>query len=145
MVDVDLIRKKASVENGRRYFEERFGPVDHDPVAVLRLRKTAQADLELLKIAAWCEDGDSLRTYEELGGEFDKEAFGQPMFQAPSVSMPGTTAQPKPPGSMAGPKPMSVGPQGGAGQPQTGAPQQPNATVGTPKPPQGVTGQQTGA
>jgi hypothetical protein len=66
--DIELIRKVASVENGRRYFADRFGSVEHDAVALLRIKQAAAADQGLLKIAAWCSKNDTLNVYEALGG-----------------------------------------------------------------------------
>ena len=64
---VSLIRKTASIERGRRTVEN-LGSVE--PVAVVRMHKAAQADRDLMKIAAWCE-GDALSNYEALGGNKD--------------------------------------------------------------------------
>ncbi len=69
-VDVSLIRKLAALENGRRFIAER-DQVDFNPVVVARMQKAAQADQELLKIAAWSSTGDSLEMYELLGGTFE--------------------------------------------------------------------------
>jgi hypothetical protein len=67
-MNVELIRKVASRDNGQRYLEERFAEKQICPYAVINLQKAASADVELLKIAAWLE-GDALENYELLGGQ----------------------------------------------------------------------------
>lgn len=79
MDDIELIRKLASAETGRRYLEERFAPVE-DPYVIAHLQKAASADQELLSLAAWAagDTHDALENYEALGGEF-KEARARPL------------------------------------------------------------------
>lgn len=75
-MDIDSIRKAASLESGRRFLESYGEPVV-DAVAVLCEQKMAQADDPgLARLAAWAADGDPIRMYEELGGTFDSQPIG---------------------------------------------------------------------
>ena len=69
---IDLIRKEAAAELGRRYLEERFGPKAHSPLATVSLKKAASAtNKRLLRAAAWVSGGgDALEMYELLGGTY---------------------------------------------------------------------------
>jgi hypothetical protein len=104
-MDIDYIRKKASLDQGRRYLEDS----EFDAAAVVMLHKAAAAENRDLLIIAGMLPGDTMENYEELGGTFRKEAIGAPMFQAGGVGQtpraPGTptiaTNVPKPPGAMA--------------------------------------------
>jgi hypothetical protein len=73
-MNIEQIRKLAAVERGRRLFEP--VPVELDPVAITLMQKAAQvADPGLLFVASQFE-GDTLETYERLGGTYkqaDKE------------------------------------------------------------------------
>lgn len=82
-VPVDMIRKQASLERGRRAFES-YGEGQVDIVGSVRLAKMAFADPELLSIASWCSVGDTFDMYEVLGGEFTKEAIS-PAFVSKAV------------------------------------------------------------
>ena len=67
-MDIASIRKVAAVERGRRLFEQ--PPAEMPALFELRLEKAAQADdRQLLRIAARLA-GDTLETYEALGGTF---------------------------------------------------------------------------
>lgn len=79
------IRKCASLENGKRFLEEKFSPSNFDSMVVTRLQKAAEADVGLLKIAAWLDAGDSLEVYEALGGTL-KKAEPDPMARAKGSS-----------------------------------------------------------
>lgn len=78
---IEQIRKCASLENGKRFLEERFSPSNFDSMVVTRLQKAAEADVRLLKIAAWLDAGDSLDVYEALGGPL-KKVGTDPMARA---------------------------------------------------------------
>lgn len=81
----NYIRKLASLERGRRFLLEK---TEVAPSAALLMAKAASAnDPELLKIAAELP-GDTLQNYEALGGTFDKEAIGAPMFKTPNIQLP---------------------------------------------------------
>ena len=69
---IDLIRKTASAEAGKRYLEERFGPRSYSSLATVSLKKAASAsNPRLLRAAAWASgDGDALELYELLGGTY---------------------------------------------------------------------------
>jgi hypothetical protein len=70
--NVDVIRKAASLENGRRFVEE-YNAIEFNPVVVARMQKAAHADPELLKIAAWASSADTLEMYELLGGDYQEK------------------------------------------------------------------------
>ena len=72
MDPIEHIRKIAAAENGKRYLDQRFGPVEHDAVAVMRMQKAASvSDPQLLKIATRISgDLDALEVYESLGGKY---------------------------------------------------------------------------
>jgi len=68
-MNIDAIRKIASIEQGRRYFEE---VPAIDPVTEIAFYKAADAqDPELLRIAAQLP-GDTLGNYEALGGKYGR-------------------------------------------------------------------------
>jgi hypothetical protein len=79
-MNINHIRKLASIERGKRYMEERFGPRPVDAVAHTHLLKAAQAEDRGLLMIASRLPGPTLETYEALGGTFKKEAIGVPMF-----------------------------------------------------------------
>ena len=66
---IDHIRKFASIEGGKRYFEEAQAV---DPLAAVDFDKVANAqDPELLEIAAHLP-GDTLSNNEALGGKYGR-------------------------------------------------------------------------
>jgi hypothetical protein len=84
-MNIAYIRKLAMMENGRRYLEKE---AQVDPVSELLLQRASTAnDRELLKISSVLP-GDTMENYEAMGGTFDKEAIGAPMFQAPKIQLP---------------------------------------------------------
>lgn len=136
MDPIEHIRKLAAAENGKRYLEQRFGPVQHDAVSVLRMQKAASvSDSQLLKIASRIAgDTDALEVYESLGGKH-KHAFGTPMFQTTSA---GGGASP---GSAGAASSVAKVPTPTSGVQQAPTPQAPSA--GQVQPP-GQQGQQSG-
>lgn len=115
-LDIELIRKKAALEVGRRELES---VVEVDPLVAFQFQKAAAAEDPGLMALAASLPGDTLEVYEAMGGKY-KAAFGQPMFQAqaapPPTGMP-TVGAPAG-GAGAGPKPLkppSIGGQGAGG------------------------------
>ena len=112
-MDIELIRKAASAESGRQFLEN-YGQVDFGHVSLARMRKAANADTELLKIAAWCsEDSDTLEMYELLGGDYEKRAFGVPMFDMGASKAGGTPVGGPKLGGPVGPGTVKPPAQGG--------------------------------
>jgi hypothetical protein len=74
-MDVDL-RKLAADVVGRTALEERFGQRQLSALDAVTLEKISRADHELLKVAAQLSDGNILKTYEELGGEYKEGGIG---------------------------------------------------------------------
>jgi len=66
-LDVDHIRKVATLERGRRAFEGELIPTS--VYLDVTLDKVASADPDLLMIAEWFGQ-DVLETYEALGGRY---------------------------------------------------------------------------
>lgn len=71
-LDVEEIRKAASLERGRRIFTgEPLSGTGEPPLQVeLQFRKAASADPVLLNVARRL-GGDLFATYEALGGRYD--------------------------------------------------------------------------
>jgi hypothetical protein len=69
--DVDL-RKLAAEVVGRAALEERYGSqrVALSAVDAILLHKSAQADRELLQVAAAFDTDSILNVYEDLGGSY---------------------------------------------------------------------------
>ena len=67
-MDIDLIRKLASVEHGRRLMESLSDPPVVPAVTNVLLHKAAECDVRFLKIASWMRTGDTLEAYEALTG-----------------------------------------------------------------------------
>lgn len=111
-MDIDHIRKLASLEQGRQYLEGRFGPKEVSATAAVLLTKAGSADDPGLLRLASKMSGDTLQNYELLGGTFEKAALGAPMFQ---MSVPGAPAL-KPPAPRVGPaQPSAQGASAGGG------------------------------
>jgi len=69
--DLTSLRKQASLEQGRLFFQERFGAPRVSPVQQVLLHKAASTDRELLSIAASVRPDNPLAVYEELGGRYN--------------------------------------------------------------------------
>jgi hypothetical protein len=146
-MDVDLIRKLASNEVGRRYLEAAAPDPFDDPLTCLEYDKVgAVEDEELLKIAYGLaeDESDVLGVYESLGGKY-KRAFGTPMFQMNQAQSPASMGgSPSGAGAMKPPSPMSAGAGGGPKPPGAGGAgggmSNPMQSASTPKIP-GTSGQ----
>ena len=66
---VELIRKTAALEEGRRSFME-LTKREVPALDLVLMQKAGAADRELLKIAAALRPDRPLATYENLGGTF---------------------------------------------------------------------------
>lgn len=115
-MDIELLRKIANVEQGRRFLEHEEPVVESSLDYIEQLKLASVEDLELLAVASALE-GDKLANYQALGGKY-KQAFGTPMFQMSPVQSPGMGGAPAAggmkspmakPGGMAGPKMPGAG------------------------------------
>lgn len=71
-IDVNKIRKIASIEAGRRYLEEQSGPPKVAAVDRVLLVRAGTADMELMKIACDLRPDDPTSAYEDLGGTYSQ-------------------------------------------------------------------------
>lgn len=71
-MDLELIRKTASIEMGRRQFEAAPAP-ELSALAQVELQKIAAADQQLFTVATFLRPDDPLGMYEELGGGYSHE------------------------------------------------------------------------
>lgn len=125
----DLVRKTAA----RLAFEDLTAPPRESALAVVSRDKAAAAtDPELFKIAADLTESvdEALALYENMGGTFEKNAFGNPMFSP--IQLAGSPA-------VAGARPPA--PAGGVAAPAapTAAPAAPGAQGPKPNPSQAYT------
>lgn len=136
MIDIAYIRKKASLELGRRHLED----PEPDVTSEIMMHKAAAAeDTELLQIAARLP-GDTLENYHTLGGQFmTKAAIGTPMFTMgqsaqPPQATPGAPTMAgagiKPPGAPGALKGPATAGGGGGGIPQIKEPKIPGQNMG---------------
>lgn len=133
MIDVDYIRKTASLQMGKKVFEDQ----EVDVVSEVFLHKLGSATDKGLLAVAQSLDGDTLQNYEVLGGQFKKEAIGAPMFSGgaappPGVGAPSAGAQPAGAGVGGAPKMPKPGQQQGQG---SQGPQMPSMNIQTPSEP----------
>ena len=67
-MDIEHIRKLASLASGKELLEKLSAPVIPSPLTATLLHKAAECDVRFLKIAAWMNTGDTLEAYEALTG-----------------------------------------------------------------------------
>lgn len=79
------LRSLAADIVGRAALEERFGPPRVSSLDAVLLEKAASADPELLKVAATFDTGETLETYEQLGGEYGTKEAVSPKWIADRV------------------------------------------------------------